>query len=568
MANPSPLSLEGLKAALETDPITAAISAAGLGLIFHLTVLRNIELDNHIYTFIFSSILAVVAVAFAYIAVANFAVPAALARVALVTTGFNIGLFFSIAVYRLFFHRLRKFPGPWGAKLTRFYAVRLAAKETQYHEEIRKMHAQYGDFIRTGPREVCVVRKSAVPLIYGPQTECTKATWYIQASSDCTKVSIHMTRDFLDHKRRRKAWDRGFAIKALNTYEPRIKRIADELMNQIHSHISDGRPMDATAWSMYMSFDIMGEIGFGKDFGCVASGEEHIAIKGLHDHMNILGIMSNMPWALNVLARVPGATAGYADLFGWCSSQVHVKKKEWNAEQYPQDVMSWLIKALKEKDITAPPSEDALEEDARTFVIAGSETTATTLACILFYLAKYPSVLKKLQAQLDTAMPAGNSEWTYEKAKSVSFIDDIMNETLRIKPAVMTGVYRETPTHGLMVDETFIPGNTHVFVPMKLIQNDPRYWQQADEFIPERFGERRAEMGTDGAPFMPFNIGTYSCPGKNLAIMSLRISISNIAQLYNVSFAPGETGEAFDTGALDTFTTTLPPVMLQFTRRQ
>ena len=50
--------------------------------------------------------------------------------------------------------------------------------------------------------------------------------------------------------------------------------------------------------------------------------------------------------------------------------------------------------------------------------------------------------------------------------------------------------------------------------------------------------------------------------------MSLRISISNIAQLYDVSFAPGETGEAFDTGALDTFTTTLPPVMLQFTRRQ
>ena len=85
--------------------------------------------------------------------------------------------------------------------------------------------------------------------------------------------------------------------------------------------------MDATAWSMYMSFDIMGEIGFGKDFGCVAKGEEHIAIKGVHDHMNILGVMANVPWALNVLSRIPGATAGYAEFFGWCASQIHAKQK-------------------------------------------------------------------------------------------------------------------------------------------------------------------------------------------------------------------------------------------------
>jgi hypothetical protein len=49
--------------------------------------------------------------------------------------------------------------------------------------------------------------------------------------------------------------------------------------------------------------------------------------------------------------------------------------------------------------------------------------------------------------------------------------------------------------------------------------------------------------------------------------MSLRTSLSMIAQNFDVSFAPGETGEAFDNEMLDTFTVTLPPLQLQFAAR-
>jgi cytochrome P450 len=61
--------------------------------------------------------------------------------------------------------------------------------------------------------------------------------------------------------------------------------------------------------------------------------------------------------------------------------------------------------------------------------------------------------------------------------------------------------------------------------------------------------------------------GAYSCPGKNLAQMSLRISLSMIAQNFDVSFASGETGEAFEKEILDTFTVTLPSLQLRFTPR-
>lgn len=136
----------------------------------------------------------------------------------------------------------------------------------------------------------------------------------------------------------------------------------------------------------------------------------------------------------------------------------------------------------------------------RAVIIAGSETTATTLANIIFHLIKYPRVLeKKLQGLLDEALPAGRADWTYDKIKAVTYLDDVIHETLRVRTALVSGGYRVTPPEGLEVDEQYIPGDVNVFVPAPTIHKDPRCWEKPDEYLPERFGELREEMHTDGA---------------------------------------------------------------------
>ncbi|KAF1830897.1 cytochrome P450 67 [Decorospora gaudefroyi] len=546
--------VDAVKSAAHGDVLHGVAAAALLGIIFHLSI-RPIEFEFIMYHFMAVSVLTFVGMIYAF----------GLLKALLFAVSFNIAVLTSIAVYRLAFHRCRTFPGPLGAKVTKFYAARLSAKNVQYYKELAKMHGQYGDFVRTGPREISVLRKSAVPLLYGPNSECRKSTWYGQTGNDPKKCSIHMTRDFEDHRIRRRAWDRGFSIKALGTYEPRIKAKADLFKDQLAKH--EGQPMDMSAWAMFFSFDVMGEIGFGKDFNNLVSGVEHSAIKGVHAHMTMLGIMSTVPWLLNVLSSIPGAAAGYSEFFSFCAGQIREKHQTWDGEKYPQDIVSWLLKAVKDKDVSAPPSAAALEDDSRVVIIAGSETTATTLAGALYYLAKCPSKQKKLQRYLDDAMPAGYSQWSYEKIKSIPYLDDFINETLRLRPALLTGGARETPAKGLQIDDTYIPGNTNVVVPVSLLQRDPRWWQQADEFIPERFGDLKEEMETDKAPYLPFSLGAYSCPGKNLAQMSLRIALSMIARNFEVAFAEGEDGQAFEKEILDTFTVTLPPLRLRFSPR-
>ncbi|OGM51219.1 cytochrome P450 [Aspergillus bombycis] len=55
--------------------------------------------------------------------------------------------------------------------------------------------------------------------------------------------------------------------------------------------------------------------------------------------------------------------------------------------------MSWVLKAFIDNDVSAPPSEPALHNDSRVVVIAGSDTTASALSNIIYFLAKHPQVL-------------------------------------------------------------------------------------------------------------------------------------------------------------------------------
>lgn len=73
---------------------------------------------------------------------------------------------------------------------------------------------------------------------------------------------------------------------------------------------------------MFLSFDIMGNVGFGKEFNNLSTGVEHPGIKAVHDHMAVLGTMGHIPWLLNIISHLPGATSAMAEFFKWCEDEV------------------------------------------------------------------------------------------------------------------------------------------------------------------------------------------------------------------------------------------------------
>ena len=144
------LSLSRLRGALKADLLSAAGSAAILGVVLHISVFWNIKVELYLYSFLGLYLAAMLGIGYMYLSLIEFSIIESLTRVLLLAASFNAGLILSIAIYWLFFHCLHCFPGLFGAKLSRFYSTSLAAKNFQYYWEVAKMHEKYGDFIWTG----------------------------------------------------------------------------------------------------------------------------------------------------------------------------------------------------------------------------------------------------------------------------------------------------------------------------------------------------------------------------------------------------------------------------------
>ncbi len=201
-----------LASLLSPEPMRAALTFLALGAAFHQFI-RVGEIDNRLRPLSAFYLGGFLALCTGYVHLFSLSWPRALAAAILASLFFNCGLTASIVLYRFFFHRLRRFPGPWTAKVARLFAVAQATERTQYHLDLETMHRKYGDFVRTGPRELSINRPSAVNILGGAQSLCTKPTWYSHVSDDNTQISLNSTRDPDVHRRRRRAWDRGFSMK-------------------------------------------------------------------------------------------------------------------------------------------------------------------------------------------------------------------------------------------------------------------------------------------------------------------------------------------------------------------
>ncbi|KIW05638.1 uncharacterized protein PV09_03509 [Verruconis gallopava] len=464
-------------------------------------------------------------------------------------------LFTSIVIYRAFFHRLRKYPGPFMARITNFYNVALTVPKIRYFVEVEKIHKRYGDYVRLGPRDLSIADVNAIPVIHGVGTKCRKGLWY-GAGEHVEGFSLHTTRDKKDHRERRRIWDKAFNAKVLREYEPRINRHTAMLIQQLDDRV--GKTIHINEWANFYSFDVMGDIGFSKSFGMLEKGEEDQLIKTLHASMVGLGLFRNITWVTSIMLRLPIIQKDLRNFMKWTSDVLKERKKTQPAEQ---DIFSHLL----------DPNDEGiplhLNADARLVIVAGSDTTAATLTWLFYELTKDPAQFKKLQKVVDDAV--GDKDLlSCDDVANIPLLDGFINETLRLHPAVPSGVQRETPPEGITIGDKYIPGNIIIWQPIHTIQRDPRYFKEATVFRPERWLEdQQAEWIYDRRAFIPFSTGSYKCIGNNLAMMEMRAVAANIVHKFDVVAAPGEDFTTIENKTMDTFTLTLGKLDVIMTRR-
>lgn len=208
---PSHLSVMAM-AAESLSPISLAFKWALLGVLLHLATFRQ-RLDNHGWRLLGLHSIFMVLIFFGASRSRDM-LPAAVYTL-FTSASFLSGLFTSVVLYRLYFSPIRRFPGPRQAAVTSFYRARLATKSgIRLCTEVKAMHEKYGDYVRTGPREVSILNPNAIPILYGAKSRCRKGPWYDHDMMPREEdKSVFLLRDPAIHSWRRRILDRGFSTR-------------------------------------------------------------------------------------------------------------------------------------------------------------------------------------------------------------------------------------------------------------------------------------------------------------------------------------------------------------------
>lgn len=215
-----------------------------------------------------------------------------------------------------------------------------------------------------------------------------------------------------------------------------------------------------------------------------------------------------------------------------------------------------------------------LRDDLMTMLIAGHETTAAVLTWAVFLLAQNPSKMKKAQAEIDLVLGKGRP--TFELLKGLKYIRLIVAETLRLFPQppllIRRALKPDTLPGGYNGDKNgyAIPAGTDIFISVYNLHRSPYFWENPQEFEPERFQVKKASEGIEGwdgfdpsrSPgalypneivsdfsFLPFGGGPRKCVGDQFALMESTIALAMLLQKFDVELRGSPESVELVTGA-------------------
>ncbi|XP_059172331.1 cytochrome P450 3A41-like [Physella acuta] len=228
-------------------------------------------------------------------------------------------------------------------------------------------------------------------------------------------------------------------------------------------------------------------------------------------------------------------------------------ERERRKEKVPQDFLQSLIhaKAAGDRGEVLEHTDDIDDEMSRNTVvwdkqpktmsteelmgqsflviIAGFETTATTLQLLLYLLAKHPDIQEKVCEEIESVVQGETP--TYEELHKLTYTEQVINETLRFYPPVPIINRRaaETRTYGNIT----IPKGAGVMIPTFAVLQDPKHYPDPEKFDPERFSEEN-KAKRDPMAFMPFGYGPRICIGMRLAYLELKMALATLLRKVRV----------------------------------
>ena len=183
---------------------------------------------------------------------------------------------------------------------------------------------------------------------------------------------------------------------------------------------------------------------------------------------------------------------------------------------------------------------EILTSHAVSFFVDGYETSSSVLSFIGFHLASNPKVQEKLREEVMSVLNKYDDVITYEALKDMTYMDQVINESMRILPTLgfLSKVCtEETELRGSDGLVCRVERGMYIMISISGLQTDPRYWENPEEFDPDRFGPDR-KHNIEKFTFLPFGEGPRMCVGMRMAQLQMKACLATFLRKYSIELSP------------------------------
>ncbi|XP_032742557.1 cytochrome P450 3A2-like [Rattus rattus] len=330
-----------------------------------------------------------------------------------------------------------------------------------------------------------------------------------------------------------------FTSGKLKAMFPIIKQYGDILVKYLRQEVEKGKPVSVKDIFGAYSMDVITSTSFGVNVDSLNNPKDPFVEKTKKllrlDYFDPLFISVELFPFLNPIYDMLNISVFPKDSIAFFKNFLYsMKESNLDSKQkYQVDFFQLMMNAHNNSSESHKALSD-IEIIAQSiiFTFGGYDTTSSTLSFVLYSLATHPDVQKKLQEEIDRALPNKASP-TYDIVMEMEYLDMVFNETLRLYP--VTGRLHRMCKKDIELDGVFIPKGSMVMIPLYALQHDPQHWPEPEEFRPERFSkENKGRIGH--YVYMPFGNGHRNCLGMRFALMSMKLAVTKVLQ--NFSFHP------------------------------
>uniref|UniRef100_A0A147BN64 Putative cytochrome n=1 Tax=Ixodes ricinus TaxID=34613 RepID=A0A147BN64_IXORI len=325
-----------------------------------------------------------------------------------------------------------------------------------------------------------------------------------------------------------------------------IDACADEMLDVLSDKAKDEAPVDVGKVSCGFSLDVIAKCALAWQVDCQKNPDDPIVLKLRHifDHAEtpVTNTFVAFPFLRNLAEWVYPYTKHAEDTFAIINNLRRVVElRRRDTKHRPIDMLQLLLDAQAGKDPDTVDAEETECDDgfvisddkllANSFIllIAGFETTATSLGFILHLLSQHPDEQETLHAELVAASP--NERLDYDRLMQLRRLDMVVQECLRLYPPVVLLLSRACRADTTIMGQ-FFPKGANIMVPVWHIHHDPELWPDPFKFDPERFGPDAPPHHP--AAFIPFGLGPRMCLGMRFALLELKTVLCKIIRKYRI----------------------------------